>query len=157
MVPQQNQGRVYLLILFALMFFSVRAAFGAVEEKPLEFLSKAKLTEFNKQFNESSSTKIDQNKIEKEWVCDMYGVRSRFQAEHGIHLYAFKAAKDSKDLENSGAHIFKSYKMSEAKTELVGEKNALKETIRWTKKGELLSKLETSSNTLVAFSTCKPL
>lgn len=207
MAPTQNHGRFYLLVLFALFFFSMRAAFGTenknnIKPKEFELVSKTKLRQLNKEFEESNSAKIEESKLEKEWVCDMYGARSRFQAEHGIHLYAFKSVKkqepenkesqtiinnststtsttinatdsegtpttttvtktttnpQSNEFTNRGAHIFKSYKMSDSKNELVSQKSALKETIRWTKKGELLGKLETSNNTLVAFSQCKPL
>ncbi len=171
MAPPASHGRFYILILFALFFFSIRAAFGATtlptsttdNTKNFELVTKAKLTELSKEFDDSSSAKIEQSKLEKEWVCDMYGARSRFQAEHGIHLYAFKAIKtqnpknSESELENKGAHIFKTYKVSEGKNQLVGEKSSLKETIRWTKKGQLLSKLETANNTLIAYSSCKPL
>lgn len=163
MAPELNHGRIYLLLIFALIFFTAQVAFGAVEksvenkEQNFELVSKSKLTELTKEFNDSASSKIDQSKLEKEWVCDMYGARSRFQAERGIRLYAFKTVKDSSDLSNTGAHIFKNYKVSTEKNELTGEKTALKETIRWTKKGQLISKLETQNNTLVAFSSCKAL
>lgn len=163
MAPKSSHGRVYLLILFALIFFTAQVAFGAVENpvenkgQNFELVSKSKLTELTKEFNESASAKIEQSKLEKEWICDMYGARSRFQAERGIRLYAFKAVKDSSDLSNNGAHIFKNYKVSGEKNQLTGEKSSLKETIRWTKKGQLISKLETQNNTLVAFSSCKAL
>ncbi len=159
MAPETSHGRVYLLIIFALIYFTAQAAFGAVEEKEpnFELITKAKMTELTKEFNDSASSKIEQSKLEKEWSCDMYGARSRYQAERGIRLYAFKTLKDSSELSNNGAHIFKTYKVSDEKNELKGEKSSLKETIRWTKKGQLISKLETRDNTLVAFSSCKAL
>ena len=159
MAPETNQGRVYLLIIFALIFFASQVAFGATpnKEQNFELVSKAKLKELTKEFDESASVKIEQEKLEKEWACDMYGARSSFQTERGIRLYSFKSVKDSSDLSNNGAHIFKTYKVSGKNNELTAEKPSLKETIRWTKKGELISKLETQSNALLAFSSCKAL
>lgn len=156
MAPESNHGRVYLLIIFALIFFTAQVAFGA--EQKFELITKAKFNELNKEFNDSASSKIEQSKLAKEWVCDMYGARSRYQAERGIRLYAFAIAdKAPSEFSNKGAHIFKTYKITEQKNELKGDQGSLKETIRWTKSGQLISKLETQNNTLVAYSSCKAL
>lgn len=117
----------------------------------MEYISPEKSKELEQLFTKSSFEAKRSDKIkQKEWTCDMYGVRTRLQVQHGVKLYNFK--KDS--WQNSGEQLVEDYK-PESK-ELLGQTGRFEDRVRVTSTGQLISQLTVTSPSrqVVAYSLC---
>lgn len=117
----------------------------------MEYISPEKSKELEQLFARSSfEEKKSEALKQKEWTCDMYGVRSRMQVQHGVKLYNFP--KDS--WQNSGAQLVEDYKPGSQ--ELLGQADRFEDRIRVTSSGQLISQLTVTSPSrhVVAYSLC---
>jgi hypothetical protein len=117
----------------------------------MEYISPEKNKELEALFAKSSFEAGQSEAIkQKEWTCDMYGVRTRLQVQHGVKLYRFK----SDSWRNSGAQPVEDYRI-EAK-ELRGQASRFEDRVRVTEKGQLISQLSVVQPTrqVVAYSLC---
>lgn len=105
--------------------------------KNYEYISLDEAKNLEKNFKKSatpSKSKI----LGSNWVCDMYGMRTRFQVERGLNLYSF-GSSSSKVIKNSGTQMFGAYSTSEGG--LFASRGPLKDIIRVTDKGQLISEM----------------
>jgi hypothetical protein len=117
----------------------------------MEYISPEKSKELEQLFAKSSFEAKQTEAIkQKEWTCDMYGVRTRLQVQHGVKLYRFKG--DS--WRNSGSQPVEEYR-PQAK-ELLGHASRFEDRLRITDKGQLISQLSVVQPTrqVVAYSLC---
>jgi hypothetical protein len=140
--------------LFSLLFFLSVSSFAGAE---IEYVSPEKQQIIELQFQEASfNPEKDAKKIEKQaWTCDMFGVRSHMQAQHGLKLYTLSGSAGT--WHNSGAQLVSDYK-SEASA-LIGRKDRFEDQVKLTKDGLLVSRLSltSGSKSVVAYSVCKTL
>jgi hypothetical protein len=98
----------------------------------------------------------DTKKInEGKWTCDMYGMRTGLQVQHGVKLY--KLASAGGEWHNEGAQLISSYKA--APHELLGQSARFEDHVKLTADGRLISqlKLNSTDKTVIAYSICKNL
>lgn len=117
----------------------------------MEYISPEKSKELEQLFAKSTfEVKKSESIKQKEWTCDMFGVRTRLQVQRGVKLYSFK--KES--WRNSGAQLVEDYK-PESK-ELLGRADRFEDRLRVTDKGQLISQLTVTSpiRQVVAYSLC---
>jgi len=117
----------------------------------MEYISPEKSKELEELFSKSSFEASQSEAIkQKEWTCDMYGVRTRLQVQHGVKLYRF----ESESWQNSGAQPVEEYK-PESK-ELLGQAPRFEDRVRVTDKGQLISQLTVlhPNRQVVAYSLC---
>jgi hypothetical protein len=101
-------------------------------------------------FNSSKSTKQLRN---HEWTCDMYGIRSHLQVQHGVKLYRWPEAT----WHNEGAQVTSDYKAED--TALVSRDSRFEDEVKLTADGQLVSRLSLKSprKQVLAYSVCKTL
>ena len=117
----------------------------------MEYISPQKNKELEELFAKSSfEAKKSATIKQKEWTCDMYGVRTRLQVQHGVKLYRFK----SDSWRNSGSQPVEDYR-PEAK-ELLGQAQRFEDRVRITESGQLISQLSVTqpARQVVAYSLC---
>jgi hypothetical protein len=123
----------------------------------LEYISPEQTKALADQFSGARLTEKDQQllKTKKAWSCDMYGMRTKLQVQHGIKLYQWKSG--SPDWTNTGAQPVAAYKLDNGT--LVGKSNRLEDDVRMTPSGRLISRLTLASrpNTVLAYSVCSSL
>jgi hypothetical protein len=127
---------------------------GAVD---LEYISPEKQDALAKQFSSAHMTLADKKQLEHEWTCDMYGMRTHLQVQHGLKLYDFRE-RDGGGLKNVGAQPVESYSFS-ADGRLQGQTERVFDRVRLTAQGELIGQLSLNApgQTLIAYSVCKSL
>jgi hypothetical protein len=106
---------------------------------------------------------------DQDWLCDMYGMRTRLQVERGVRLYRFAATGDasgtgagaiaSAKWKNLGAQMVREYSVSGA--EFSGQEGPVVDQIRLKKDGkQLVARMSLSDQTkgksVLAYSVCSP-
>lgn len=138
----------WILLLF---FFMSSVAAQAVE---VEYISPQKQKQLEAMFNHAGFSARKDARIfkEKNWTCEMYGMRSRLQVQRGLKLY-----KWSNDWHNDGAQVVSQYKAENFS--LVGRGDRFEDQVKITKDGQLISRLTltSSKSTVLAYSVCKNL
>jgi len=117
----------------------------------VEYISPAKTQELQSQFDQAK-TPSPKDLSNHTYKCDMYGARSHMQVKHGLSLYKWQVTQSG--LHNEGAQPVSEYKT--AGTALVGTKGKFEDQVKVTPKGELISKLCTTTpeKLTVAFAVC---
>lgn len=130
---------LFLALLLGLPCVGLGAQVEYVEANQLEKL-KSKFVAA-KSLSSQSLQELDQSK----WTCNMYGVSSRMQVERDLKLYHFELERVDKalQLKNRGAQLVKNYQREGS--EVSGEKGSIKDRVRLTGEGELISQLEVHS------------
>lgn len=117
----------------------------------MEYISPQKKKDLEVEFEkaEFSSKNADILK-QKQWTCDMYGVRTRLQVKRGVKLYNWK---DS-GWHNDGAQIVRDYKAEERG--LIGSTGPLEDQVKMNSKGQLISRLSLTrpERQVVAYAVC---
>lgn len=119
----------------------------------LEYISPQMKSDLEAQFEKAQFSSKDLAAIkQKQWTCDMYGVRSRLQVKRGIKLYKWMP---SKNLQNDGAQIVRDYR--ESTDGVVGTTDRFEDQVKINSKGQLLSKLSliAPERQVVAYSVCE--
>lgn len=117
----------------------------------MEYISPEKHKELESLFRQSEfNLKKSENMKQKEWTCDMYGVRTRLQVKHGVKLYHWK----STSWHNDGVQPVQDYKPQSE--ELVGQSARFEDRIRMTAGGQIISQLTVvhPNRQVVAYSLC---
>lgn len=86
----------------------------------------------------------------KNWICDMYGMRSHMQVKKNVSLYNISENKD-----NLGSHPIKKYVATAI--EFVGKSQDFTDRLRFTKDGHIIAELTSNkdSASLIAYSRCR--
>jgi hypothetical protein len=145
-------GREQAIISSIIVFLFICASAMAAE---LEYLSPERQHELENQFQ---SARFDSaNNAEKlrnrEWSCEMYGVRTRLQVQRDVKLYRWP----SDSWNNLGAQILSDYKAEPSA--LVARSARFEDQVKLTTEGRLVSRLTLNSpgRTVIAYSVCKSL
>lgn len=118
----------------------------------MEYISPEKKQELERQFEKAEfSSKAAVALKQKQWTCDMYGVRTRLQVKRGIKLYNWK---DQADWSNSGAQVVRNYKAEDGR--LIGSTGSLEDQVKLNSNGQIISRLSLTrpDRQVVAYAVC---
>lgn len=139
--------------IFTFMFVFTLTAPAA----EVEYISPERQHQLESLFNGAHFTGKDSQAIQAhEWICDMYGMRTKMQVQRGLKLYKWSNS-GSADWHNTGAQLISEYKGGS--TALVGQKDRFEDQVKMTQDGQLVSRLalNNSEKTVIAYSVCKTL
>jgi len=118
----------------------------------MEYISPEQKQELERQFEKAEFSAATAGALkQKQWTCDMYGVRTRLQVKRGVKLYNWK---QQADWSNSGAQIVRDYKVDNEK--LVGLTGPLEDQVKVSSNGKIISRLSITrpDRQVVAYAVC---
>ncbi len=117
----------------------------------LEFVPQTQAKDLAGQFTQARALTESEVKkyADRDWRCDMYGMRTRLQVEREVRLYRFSPT--GKQWTNLGAQMIQEYSVE--KTGLVGRKGKLSDQVRMASDNRLVAQLSMDSQVL-AYSIC---
>ena len=118
----------------------------------MEYISPEKKQELERQFEEADFSSATAGALkQKQWTCDMYGVRTRLQVKRGVKLYNWK---QQANWSNSGAQIVRDYKTENGR--LVGITGPLEDQVKLSANGQIISRLSLTrpDRQVVAYAVC---
>ena len=117
----------------------------------LEYVSPLKQKELESEFARAdfSNGALVKN---KEWTCDMYGVRSRLQVKRGIKLYQWS---DRESWHNDGSQVVSEYRLQGRMLTGISKKG-IEDQVKLTANGRLISRLSVTqpNPVVIAYSIC---
>lgn len=119
-----------------------------------EYVSPEQKAQLEKDFQDASLSDLQRTELfGKKWTCDMYGVRTRLQVQHGLKLY--QLVDDKNGVKNSGVQLIARYNKESGR--LTGRDDRFEDQIKMTARGQLISRLSLSSGThdVLAYSLCE--
>jgi len=118
----------------------------------LEFVPKDQAKELVGRFSEARPLTEEevQKFADRDWRCDMYGMRTRLQVEREVRLYRF--SRHGKQWKNIGAQMIQDYKVESSG--FVGRKGKLNDRLRIVGGDTLVAQLSMDS-TVLAVSVCR--
>lgn len=142
------------LILSLLLLVAV--AGGVSHGVDFEYIPPEKQKSLETQFNTAHKAFPTKKVVDKEWKCDMYGMRSRLRVERNVHLYKFKIAETNR-LTNFGAQILETYAIDG--DGLISKNDDVEDTVRMTTDGELIARLSSlhPEKRVAAYAVCTAL
>jgi hypothetical protein len=153
-MDDRSKGLLYIAALVLTLVSSLGRA------QTLEYISPEKRQSLKKQFEEGHFSRTDVRKVQlsSTWTCDMYGVRSALQVKHGVELYEWSIPNAaSEKITNSGLQVVSEYQFKNST--LSGNVGAISDELRFTKSGQLISRLSHSegpSSKVIAYALCTP-
>ena len=129
----------------------------------LEYISPDRSQALAKEFASAHWQDTDRETLAKKsnWSCAMYGVRTRMQVQKAAHLYDWTPAvgEVKASLSNMGTHPVSRYSSDVESGALVGQTERLRDEVRITTRGQIISKLMArgSKSTVLAYSVCDAL
>jgi hypothetical protein len=120
----------------------------------VEYVSATKQQELQTLFNQAHFHLDTDSALlrKRDWVCDMYGVRTRMQVQHGLKLYRWS----SDNWQNLGSQVTQNYQIQPSA--LVGQNQRFVDQVKMSSDGRLIAQLSTqpaSGNIVIAYSVCK--
>ena len=139
-----------LLASLVLVFTLLVSVVGHAIE--MEYISPEKKQELERQFEKAEFSSRSASALkQKQWTCDMYGVRTRLQLKRGIKLYNWK---QHNNWSNSGAQVVRDYKAEDGK--LIGSTGSLEDQVKVSSNGQIISRLSLThpDRQVVAYAVC---
>ncbi len=117
----------------------------------LEFVPSTQAKDLEGRFSQARAlTEVEIKKFaDRDWRCDMYGMRTRLQVEREVRLYRFAAA--GKQWANLGAQMIQNYEVE--KSGFIGRKGILSDQVRIVGDNQLVAQL-TMNTEVLAYSIC---
>ena len=126
---------------------------------PLEYtyITPIERQNFVTQFEQAppAAPSLDARIGDRDWSCDMYGMRTQMQVKPQTRLYHFH--HQGKTWQNSGALPIGHYAIQNGV--LTGENQKVRDQIKISDRGQLISQLTTASKPAVvlSYSICRPI
>lgn len=135
-------GKVTVLLSFLIC----QSGFG------LEFVAQDQAKDLAKKF--SAARALTNNEVSKfadrDWKCDMYGMRTRLQVERDVRLYRFTGS--GQKWTNLGAQMIQDYEMEP--DGFIGRRGRLIDLVKSGSDNTLIAQLSLDS-TVLAYSVCR--
>lgn len=142
--------------LFLSLLFLTTAIGGFCQAVDFEYISPEKQKQLETEFQQAKKALSKDDLLNKEWKCDMFGMRSRLRVEREVKLYKFSKT-ESEELNNSGAQILDRYVLNQ--DGLIGKNDKVEDAVRMTSKGQLIARLSSLNpeKRVAAYSVCTAL